>query len=84
MPAISRFYGIVIKMFFIQHEHLPPHFHAIYGDHAGVYDINTMEMIEGDLPPDARRLVKKWAKKYQKDLLDIWKKQNFRELPWHD
>jgi len=41
-------------------------------------------MIEGDLPREARRLVTKWGKKYQKDLLEMWKTQNFRELPWQE
>lgn len=50
MPVISRFYGIIIKMYFQQKEHNPPHFHAIYGEYVGVIDINKLKMIEGDLP----------------------------------
>lgn len=49
MPVIARFYGIVIKMYF--REHGVPHFHAIYGEYNGVLEIETLEMIEGDLPP---------------------------------
>jgi hypothetical protein len=84
MPNIARFYGIIIKMFFISSEHNPPHFHAIYGDYAGIYNINTLEMIEGDLPKEAKRLIKKWAVHYKKDLLDMWQNQEFRELPWKE
>jgi len=50
MPVIARFYGIVIKMYFSQSEHGVPHFHAVYGEFNGVFAIETLEMIEGDLP----------------------------------
>ncbi|GAW32758.1 DUF4160 domain-containing protein [Carboxydocella sp. JDF658] len=63
MPEIARFYGIVIKMFF--NAHLPPHFHAICGERVGMFEISTLEMIEGDLPNRAIKLVKEWAEKYQ-------------------
>ena len=56
MPVISRFYGIVIKMFY--KEHNPPHIHAIYGEYMGAINIKTMELTEGDLPPKALALVK--------------------------
>jgi len=59
MPVIARFYGIVVKMYFS--EHGVPHFHAIYGEFNSVYNINTLEQIEGDLPPRAHRLVIDWA-----------------------
>ena len=49
MPEIARFYGLVIKLFF--GDHPPPHFHALYGEYVGLFDIQTLEMIEGDLPP---------------------------------
>lgn len=49
MPVISRFYGVIIKMYFRQAEHNPPNFHAIYGEYIGTIDIQTGEMLEGDL-----------------------------------
>ena len=55
MPVIARFYGILIKMYF--KEHGVPHFHDVYGEFNGVYDVKTLEMIEGDLPQRAQRLV---------------------------
>jgi Domain of unknown function (DUF4160) len=79
MPEISRFYGIVIKLFF--GDHLPPHFHAVYGEHLGLFNIETMEMIEGDLPGRARKLVNEWAKMYQSELKEMWNKQEFHNLP---
>lgn len=49
MPEISRFYGLIIKMYFRVAEHNPPHFHVIYGDTAVIFDIETLKMLEGDL-----------------------------------
>lgn len=63
MPVIARFYGILIKMFF--REHGVPHFHAIYAELNGVFDVTTLEMIEGDLPPRAQRLVLDWGRAVQ-------------------
>lgn len=80
VPEISRFYGIVIKMFFAGNEHNPPHFHAIYGDYYGEFDIRTLEILEGDLPPKARGLIIEWAKLNQKDLMEIWNSQQFKRL----
>lgn len=81
MPIIARFYGMIIKMYFQQSEHNPPHFHVVYGEYVGVFNIDTLEMIEGDLPNKAQSLIKEWAKQYQKELLNIWETQNFKKLP---
>ncbi len=81
MPVISRFYGIIVKMYFRQTEHNPPHFHVVYGEYIGVFDIATLEMINGDLPKNERKLVEKWAKCHQKELLQIWNTQEFITLP---
>ena len=79
MPVITRFYGILVKMYF--KEHGIAHFHAIYGEFNGVFNIETLELMEGDLPPRALRLVNDWAKKYQAELLTMWKTQDFTKLP---
>lgn len=81
MPILSRFYGIVIKMYFIQSEHNPPHIHAIYGDCMGAIDIRTGEMLEGDLPNKALNLVREWIVLHQSELLQIWSTQEFQHLP---
>ena len=81
MPVIARFYGLIIKMFFQQKEHNPPHFHAMYGEYVGAIDIRTLEMLEGDLPPKALDLVREWAAQYQTELLKIWETQEFVQLP---
>ena len=79
MPVIARFYGIVIKMYF--REHGVPHFHAIYAEFNGVFDTTTLEMIEGDLPHRAQRLVRDWAEQYKEDLQQMWKTQDYKKLP---
>ena len=78
MPVISRFYGIVIKMYF--NDHMPPHFHAIYGESVGMFDINTVEQIEGDLPVRARKLVVEWANIHRDELMQMWNSKEFRQL----
>jgi len=78
MPEIARFYGIVIKLFF--GDHPPPHFHAVYGEHIGLFNIETLEMIEGDLPNQARKLVNEWAIINKDELKKIWDSQEFHKL----
>ena len=79
MPEVARFYGIVIKVFF--GDHPPPHFHAIYGEYNALVDIASLQIIEGDLPSRAQKLVLEWALLYQQDLLQMWDTQEFRRLP---
>lgn len=78
MPEIARFYGIIIKLFF--GDHLPPHFHAVYGEHIGLFNIETLEMIEGDLPKRAKKLVVEWAQFHKDELKEMWNKQEFHRL----
>jgi hypothetical protein len=79
MPEIARFYGIIIKLYFADHP--PAHFHAIYGEYIGMFSIETLEMIEGDIPPRAIKLIKEWAQMYQAELLTMWHNQQFKKLP---
>jgi hypothetical protein len=79
MPEITRFYGIIIKLFFADHP--PPHFHAIYGDYNALINLETLEMIEGDLPNRATKMVIEWATIYQSELLKMWNTQEFNKLP---
>ena len=57
MPVISGFYGIIILMYFQQSEHNPPHIHAIYGENMAAININSGEVLEGELPPKALAMV---------------------------
>ena len=61
MPVLSRFYGIIIRMYFQQAEHNPPHIHALYGEDMAAVDIQTGEVLEGYLPPKALAMVQEWA-----------------------
>lgn len=81
MPIISKFHGMIIKMYFQQSEHNPPHFHVIFGEYSGSVDIRRLEMMEGDLPSKELSLVLEWARQYQNTLLEIWNTQEFRKIP---
>lgn len=81
MPVISRFYGMVIKMYFFGSEHNPPHIHVVYGEYLGIVDIRTLNMLEGDLPDKALKLVKEWMAMHQNELLTMWETQNIHPLP---
>lgn len=70
MPELSRFYGIVIKMYY--NDHNPPHFHAEYGSDAMVVDVNTLAIIGGRIPPRATGLVMEWAAQHQAELQQAW------------
>lgn len=80
MPEVTRFYGIIIKIFFLR-EHNPPHFHAIYGEHNGIFDIASLTMLEGDLPRKAQSLIVEWAENYQDELMNMWNTKQLQKLP---
>lgn len=81
MPAIACFYGICIRMYFLQTEHNPPHVHAIYGEHAAAIDIATGQVLDGWLPPRALGLTADWVAANQKQLLTMRRTQKFKPLP---
>jgi hypothetical protein len=74
-----KFYGIAIKLFFSDLP--PPHLHLIYGEYNALFDIQSLEVIEGDLPSRAKKLTIEWAALYQRELLEMWEKQQFHKLP---
>ena len=80
MPEICRFYGIIIKMFFKPKEHEPAHIHAIYNEYVGIFDIHSLEMIDGDLPQKAQELVKEWLKDNYQSLIQMWDTQVITKL----
>ena len=65
MPVIRSFHGILIKMYF--GDHVPPHFHAEYGEFMAQFSINNFGIIEGYLPPKALALVVEWAIVHQEE-----------------
>jgi hypothetical protein len=70
MPEISRFYGIVIRMYW--REHNPPHFHAEYSGHEAQIDIRNRTILGGRLPARALGLVTEWASLHEQELLALW------------
>lgn len=70
MPEISRFLGIVIKMFFDDHN--PPHFHAEYDGDIALIDIRNLSVFSGRLPPRVIGLVIEWASVHQQELFVDW------------
>ena len=77
MPEISRFFGIVVGMFY--DEHRPPHFHVRYGEHEAVVRINDLTLTEGHLPPRTLGLVIEWAAAHQAELLANWESVEKRQ-----
>jgi hypothetical protein len=72
MPEVSRFYGIVIRMYFA--DHWPPHFHAEYGEHEALIGIEGLRVIAGGLPARAFGLVAEGALLHQPELAALWLK----------
>jgi hypothetical protein len=72
MPEISRFFGIVIKMFFDDHN--PPHFHAEYGGEVALIEIRKLSVFSGYLPPRVMGLVIEWATIHQEELFSDWER----------
>ncbi|RFZ78276.1 DUF4160 domain-containing protein [Lacrimispora amygdalina] len=81
MPVISRFYGIVIKMYLRQKEHNPPHIHAIYGEYIGMFSLEDGEMFEGDIPQKGQVHIKEFIDFYRDRLYIMWETQKFEVLP---
>ena len=81
MPVLSRFYGIIIRMYFLQSDHNPPHIHALYNEDAAAIDFMTGEVLDGHLPPKALALVREWVSLHKEDLQKIWETQVFKQLP---
>jgi len=72
MPEISRFFGIVIAIYY--KEHGVPHFHAKYSGQTGVFSIVDLKLIEGRLPKRVVALVLEWAFEHRSELLENWQR----------
>lgn len=71
MPEISRFFGIVIRMYY--NDHQPPHFHACYGEADVAMRINPVGLLHGNLSPRSMSLVFEWALLHEKELIENWR-----------
>jgi hypothetical protein len=72
MPRVSEFFGIAIYMYY--NDHMPPHFHAEYGEHEAIYEIDTLDVTRGSLPRRAHALVLEWATLHRTELRDDWER----------
>jgi hypothetical protein len=72
MPEISRFFGIIVAMYY--DDHAPPHFHVRYGKHRAIVEIDRVALLAGRLPPRALGLVMEWATLHQEELEENWRR----------
>jgi len=78
MPEICRFLGIVITMYFNEHE--PPHLHVRYNEHRSTFDLKTLNIRDGSVPARVRGLVEEWAELHQEELLAMWQARDFHKV----
>lgn len=81
MPEVSRFFGIIITLNY--NDHAPPHFHARYGSHRALFGIQSLNLLEGRLPPRVFGLVMEWAVLHQTELSENWELARL-QAPLHD
>ena len=82
MPELSRFFGIIIRMYWeATAQHHAPHFHAYYQDDVAVYAIDPVELIAGSLPRRQQRLVEAWAELHQAELTADWNRLQVGQRP---
>jgi hypothetical protein len=79
MPEISRFYGIIIAMFF--EDHNPPHFHARYAGEKVTIEIESFRVLEGRISPRALGLVIEWAAQHKEELMRNWELAKNNQTP---
>jgi len=82
MPELSRFFGIIIRMYWEANApHHRPHFHAYYQDEVAIYGIDPVELMTGSLPRRQQRLVEAWAELRQQELRDDWERLQAGQSP---
>ena len=79
MPTIAIFYGVVIQMFW--REHNPPHFHAVYAGEEAIIDIRTLQVVEGAISRRALAMVLDWAEAHRDALLENWRLCQLKQHP---
>jgi hypothetical protein len=77
MPTISRFFGITVRMYFDDHE--PAHFHVYYGEAEAKVAVDSLELIDGQLPRRALALVLEWASNHRAELRENWRRAREHE-----
>lgn len=79
MPEICRFFGIVIAVYYDDHN--PPHFHARYGGKKVSIEIQSLKVLEGEISPRALGLVVEWASLHKKELIKDWELAKTNQPP---
>jgi len=78
MPEICRFLGIIITMYF--DEHNPPHFHVRYNEYRASFEISSLNVVAGSVPAKVRGLVEEWAELHKDELLRMWNSKDFHKI----
>lgn len=79
MPEISRFYGIIIRIFY--NDHNPPHFHAEYQDFEVLVSVQPIRIIDGDAPARVKSMIIEWAGLHQLELIQAWRDAQAKNPP---
>jgi hypothetical protein len=77
VPELSRFLGIIVTMYYNDHE--PPHFHARYGEHRALIALESLRVIDGALPSRVLGLVLEWAAVHRDELVADWARARAKE-----
>ena len=80
MPEISRFFGIIIAIYYDDHN--PPHFHARYGGQKISIEIQTLKILDGEISPRFLGLVIEWAVLHKKELMKVWELAKNNQPPF--
>lgn len=70
MPTYYTIDGVKIQLFF--NDHVPPHFHAVIAEFEALISIESLEIIEGSLPRNKKKLILKWAEENKEELSELW------------
>lgn len=79
MPTISMFYGIIIRMYYVDHN--PPHIHAYYNKHIASFDLDG-KILEGHMPNKQAKLIQAWILLHKDELLANWEISKNSETPF--
>jgi hypothetical protein len=80
VPEISRFYGIIIRMFYA--DHAPPHFHALYGEDELIVGILPIRILDGSATRRVQSMVLEWAALHQEELVADWDRCRSAQVPF--
>jgi hypothetical protein len=79
MPILSTFFGIIVRIF--HGDHNPPHIHVEYAEDEAIIEIKSGRMLDGKLPPRAKKLIEEWRKMHVKDLEKAWTDASANKMP---